>query len=673
MVVCDAGAGSGGDIARTPGTRYNCPRCVEHLKGVIMDASNPGFASGEHRFGRASERQFRALLEAAPDAMVIVDTAGTIILVNAQTETLFGYTREELVGQPVEMLIPLDLRQLHQSHRGDFHHAPRVRPMGENLDLRAANRTGDTFPVEISLSPLQGEEGMMVIAAIRDISNRRRAEAQLRQGEALYRAIARNLPNGAVKVIDRDLRYLMAEGELILPVRPEELVGRLVDEALPPELAAERKLSYLSALRGETQRREIPYEGRYYLLQTAPLRDDDGEIYAALAMTVDITEQKEAELTAQSLLRLSQRLTSTLDLRRLLHMITEEAINLTGAAGGLAGLVTGEGIVTTAYLQDGQSHPVHDIWPPHTGIPGHVLATGKPYLTNDAASDPLLNYAFTGRDRVQSLLGVPVVDSRGRTIAYFEVTNKQREGGFTEGDVDKLVGLSRIAAIAIQNARSFARLRELGQQIVSAQEEERRRLAQELHDSAGQTLTALLISLEMLAATVAGEELRARLEELAGVARDAYEEVRSASHALRPPVLDSGDFQEALHAFCTDFSRQVGLPIHFSSDPLPALPEPLRLSFYRFLQESLTNVVRHAQATEATVSVTCGEEAIMLSVHDDGIGMDADGRPAAAPSSPGLGLRGLRERFELIGGDVAIDSAPGQGTTVTARCALIIA
>jgi PAS domain S-box-containing protein len=513
----------------------------------------------------------------------------------------------------------------------------------------------------------------MVIAAIRDISNRRRAEAQLRQGEALYRAIARNLPNGAVKVIDRDLRYLMAEGELILPVRPEELVGRLVDEALPPELAAERKLSYLSALRGETQRREIPYEGRYYLLQTAPLRDDDGEIYAALAMTVDITEQKEAELTAQSLLRLSQRLTSTLDLRRLLHMITEEAINLTGAAGGLAGLVTGEGIVTTAYLQDGQSHPVHDIWPPHTGIPGHVLATGKPYLTNDAASDPLLNYAFTGRDRVQSLLGVPVVDSRGRTIAYFEVNNKQREGGFAEGDVDKLVGLSRIAAIAIQNARSFARLRELGQQIVSAQEEERRRLAQELHDSAGQTLTALLISLEMLAATVAGEELRARLEELAGVARDAYEEVRSASHALRPPVLDSGDFQEALHVFCTDFSRQVGLPIHFSSDPLPALPEPLRLSFYRFLQESLTNVVRHAQATEATVRVTCGEEAIMLSVHDDGIGMDADGRPAAAPSSPGLGLRGLRERFELIGGDVAIDSAPGQGTTVTARCALIIA
>lgn len=635
-----------------------------------MDADNPGFASAEPGFERASDHQFRALLEAAPDAMVIVNTAGTIILVNAQTEVMFGYSRAELVGQPVEMLIPVELQQHHATHRGTYHQAPRVRPMGENLDLRATTRDGRSFPVEISLSPLETEQGMMVIAAIRDISSRRRAEAQLRQGEALYRAIARNLPNGAVKVIDHDLRYLMAEGELILPVKPQELVGRLVDEALPPDLAAERKLSYRSALGGKVQRREIPYEGRYYLLQSAPLRDEDGDIYAALAMTVDITEQKEAELTAQTLLRLSQRLTSTLDLHRLLHMITEEAINLSGAAGGLAGLVTDEGMTTAAYLQNGKSKPDQETWPANAGVHGHVIASGQPYVSNDVASDPRAGETYAGRDGVHALLGVPVVDSRGRTIAYFEVNNKVREGGFTGDDVDKLVGLSRIAAIAIQNARSFARLRELGQQIVSAQEEERRRLAQELHDSAGQTLTALLISLEMLAGGVEDEQLRARLEELAGIASDAYEEVRSASHALRPPVLDSADFQEALNAFCADFSRQVGLPIRFSSDPLPVLPEPLMLSFYRFLQETLTNVVRHARATKATVNVTRSGEEIVLSVRDDGVGMAVEAGKAPPAASSGLGLRGLRERFELIGGDVALHSAPGLGTTVTARCAV---
>jgi PAS domain S-box-containing protein len=637
-----------------------------------MDASGPRSASGGQQQQQAAEERFRALLEAAPDAMVIVDSAGAIVLVNERAAQLFGYSRQELLGQSVELLIPGDLQARHQAHRGEYMAAPRVRPMGEGLDLHAVNREGQTFPVEISLSPLQTDEGPMVIAAIRDISSRHRAAAQLRQSEALYRAIAQNLPNGAVKVIDRNLRYLMAEGELILPVRPEDLVGRLVDEALPPDLAAERKTSYLSALRGETLRREIPYDGRYYLLQTAPLRNDDGEIYAALAMTMDITEQKEAELTAQTLLRLSHRLTSTLNLQQLLQMITEEAIRLTGAAGGFSGLVAEEGVITTRYLQDDRVHHLDEVWPPGRGIAGHVLTTGEPYLTNDAAADSLVDDEFARRFDVGAVLAMPVHGTRGRMIAYLEVNNRQGESGFSADDQDKMDGLSRIAAIAIQNARSFARLRELGQQIVSAQEEERRRLAQELHDSAGQTLTALLVSLEMLAATVEEEHLRARLEELVGISRDAYEEVRTSSHALRPPVLDSTDFEHALSAFCDDFSRQVGLPIHFSSEPLPALPEPLMLSLYRFLQETLTNVVRHSQATEASVDVRCSGDEVVLAVRDNGVGLDLDGQPSGLPSSSGLGLRGLRERFELIGGEVTLSSQPEEGTIVTARCPVTV-
>jgi PAS domain S-box-containing protein len=638
-----------------------------------MDAPGPRSASGEKERQQASEERFRALLEAAPDAMIIVNSAGAIVLVNQRTEQLFGYSRQELLGQSVELLIPGDLQARHQAHRSDYMAAPRVRPMGEGLDLHAVNREGETLPVEISLSPLQTDEGPMVIAAVRDISGRHTAAAQLRQSEALYRAIAQNFPNGAVKVIDRDLRYLMAEGELILPVRPEDLVGRLVDEALPPDLAAERKASYLSALRGETLRREIPYEGRHYLLQTAPLRNDDGEIHAALAMTMDITEQKEAELTAQTLLRLSHRLTSTLNLQQLLQMITEEAVRLTGAAGGFSGLVADAGVVTTRYLQNDQLHQLDEVWPPRRGIPGHVLASGEPYLTNDGAADSLVDAGFARRFDVGSVLAMPVHGTRGRMIAYIEVDKRPGESGFAPGDQDKLEGLSRIAAVAIQNARSFARLRELGQQIVSAQEEERRRLAQELHDSAGQTLTALLVSLEMLAAGVHQEQLRARLDELVSIARDAYEEVRASAHALRPPVLDSADFEHALSAFCDDFSRQVGLPIHFSSEPLPALPEPLMLSLYRFLQETLTNVVRHSQASQASVEVSCSGDEVVLTVRDNGVGLDLDADPSALPSSTGLGLRGLRERFELIGGEVTLSSEPEKGTVVTARCPVMVA
>lgn len=126
------------------------------------------------------ERTFRALLEAAPDAMVIVDARGAIVLVNSQTERLFGYPRSELLGQPVEMLIPEALRSRHHDHRRDYSGAPRPRTMGEGLELAALRKDGSTFPVDIALGPLAGEGGPLVSAAIRDVTERKRTERALR-------------------------------------------------------------------------------------------------------------------------------------------------------------------------------------------------------------------------------------------------------------------------------------------------------------------------------------------------------------------------------------------------------------------------------------------------------------------------------------------------------------
>jgi two-component system sensor histidine kinase UhpB len=189
-------------------------------------------------------------------------------------------------------------------------------------------------------------------------------------------------------------------------------------------------------------------------------------------------------------------------------------------------------------------------------------------------------------------------------------------------------------------------------------EDERNRIARELHDEVGQTLTGVMLQVEGLAAKIP-EELREQLDELRETARSGTEDVRRIARQLRPEALEDLGLQSALAALSTAFGEQAGIKVNRRLEPSVALSEEEELVVYRVAQEALTNVARHAEATQVELRLDHRrDEAVLLTIRDDGRGI----HPGALPSS--RGIRGMRERAMLIGAQLEIDSGPDRGTAI---------
>jgi protein-histidine pros-kinase len=277
--------------------------------GVPNDRADPGDSAAAVAAFALGEASFRSLLEAAPDAFVIADGAGRVALINARTEALFGHGREALIGRPVEDLLPQRFRAEHVHHRDAYTANPHARPMGAGLELSGLRADGSAFPVEVSLSPIRLDGQLFVISAIRDVSERKQAQATLRRQADLIDlagdAILVRSPAGTIQQWNRGAEALYGWSRA-------EAIGQMIDTLLHthvpgPRIAIEERLAWDGQWQGElmhTRRdgRQVIVESRWALV-----RDEQAQPTAVLEVKRDVTARRQAEAAARQAMQEAER------------------------------------------------------------------------------------------------------------------------------------------------------------------------------------------------------------------------------------------------------------------------------------------------------------------------------------------------------------------------------
>jgi len=677
--------------------------------GMVEDITARKRAEGAQRRNDATSR---ALLLAIPDLHFRVDRKGTL-LDFYPAENLRTYVPpSEFLGKTIGDVLPPNVADLCLGG------VQRALDTGQTqvfeYDLSVGERLGH---FECRLAVCAENE---VVSVVRDITERNRAENE----RARLASIVRSSRDGIVAGdLDGRINYWNPGAERLYGYSADEVLGKHVSMLIPPECMREAMAVHARILRGEfvgnyeTQRLGKGGSRVNVSLTISPVRNRDGCIIGTSAIARDITIRKRTETLLRAISEgtsatigdqyfrsLVQHLATSLgvDFAFICEALDEQWTKVrdiciwTGQGYGKSGERDTIGtpcrhvrIRQLVYHKLGV-HKIYpeDRWIAQNGIEGYLAVpvfdssgravghTGVAHrgpITDVTPIVPILKIFATRVGAELERRGHEVELARAHGELESRVTERTRELAEANERLQAEVAERKKAVKALRRrekalAASHEALRGLASRLITVQEEERSRLARELHDDLTQHLAALAIEIGDVGQHIAaGGEAQRRLRDLQEELGKMSSDVHAMSRRLHPWILECLGLADAIESECTSLAETAGIEILFSHDGAAAtLPEDAALCLYRITQESLRNIVKHSGAKKAVVDLSVGDTDVVLTVRDNGAGFDSEMRSGA----PGLGLTAMAERARLCGGSLTINSAPGEGTLVTARLPL---
>lgn len=381
----------------------------------------------------------------------------------------------------------------------------------------------------------------------------------------------------------------------------------------------------------------------------------------------DVTKQLERE---RRLNEVAEGITSELELGKVLSKVVQIAEELVGADAGVIGLMDeARGVIRYPYRHNLPEEMMQARIPEGEGLAAQVITSDAPAVIEDYSAYPRRIEAFV-KGGLKSIMAVPIVTG-GKVFGSLAVLTLRERRSFSDRDVTVLSAVARQAAIAIENARLYENMRFYAKQILTAQEQERRRMARELHDDTAQSLVALSRQLDALLVNSEGEtspSVKGRVENLRKLTAQIAQDVRRFSQDLRPSSLDDLGLLPTLEGLASTMSEEdhIEARLEVVGGQRRLSPE-VELVLFRIAQEALTNVRKHSGATQVVTTVEFCNGTVKLTVRDNGRGFRLPGQAREFVEAGKLGLTGMVERAELAGGTLTVHSGSGQGTTVQAE------